>query len=67
MIQLYTENENLSYKDECSIEEEKEGLLTTVFKNGELLKQQSLREIRRVISKSMQNVNYVNTDTFLDI
>ena len=67
LIQLYTENENLSYKDECSIEEEKEGLLTTVFKNGELLKQQSLREIRRVISKSMQNVNYVNTDTFLDI
>ncbi|WP_420571038.1 nicotinate phosphoribosyltransferase [Kordia sp.] len=53
LIQLYTEHDQIQLKDECTVEEEKEGLLTTVFKNGKLISEQSLQEIRTLLSKSL--------------
>ncbi len=67
LIQLYTENGQIKLKDECTLTEEKEGLLTTVFKNGKLVKEQSLQDVRRIISKSIQDVNCVKTTAFVDI
>ena len=43
-------NEDLTFKDECTWEEEDQGLLTTVFKDGELIKETTLAEIRNRIS-----------------
>ncbi|MEM6684687.1 MAG: nicotinate phosphoribosyltransferase [Bacteroidota bacterium] len=67
LIQLYSKNGRLHYKDECSQQEEQQGLLKTVFKDGVLLKEQSLQEIRKKISKSTQDVNYVKTADTVDI
>jgi len=39
-------NEDLTFMDECTWEEEEEGLLTTVFEDGTLLRETSLSEIR---------------------
>jgi nicotinamide phosphoribosyltransferase len=51
LIQLYEENGQLTFKDECSVATANEGLLETVFKDVKLLKEQSLAEIREKISK----------------
>lgn len=67
LIKLYTENGKLMYKEECSIEEEKKGLLTTVFKNGKLVREQSLDEIRTLLSKSLIGVNSLKTKAIVDI
>lgn len=40
----------LQLKDECTWEEEKQGLLQTVFENGKLVREQSLSEIRARIN-----------------
>jgi len=43
----------LEYKDECSWEEEAQGELKTVFKDGKLLKDESLQEIRERLKKNL--------------
>ena len=45
------ENGQIWVKDQCTWEEEKTGLLTTVFKDGELVKTTTLEEIRNRINK----------------
>jgi len=44
-------NEDLTYTDMCSEEEEKTGLLKTVYKDGKLLIDQSLAEIRERVKE----------------
>ncbi|WP_459212284.1 nicotinate phosphoribosyltransferase [Aquimarina rhabdastrellae] len=51
LIQLKRENNKIVLKDECSIAEEKEGILKTVFKNGKLIRETSLKEVRNNIQK----------------
>ena len=41
----------LSVKDQCTWDEEKTGLLTTVFKDGKLVKETTLDEIRNKLNK----------------
>lgn len=43
-------NEDLTLTDECTWEEEDKGLLTTVFEDGKLVKETSLKEIRERLS-----------------
>lgn len=43
----------LVMKDQCTWEEEKQGLLQTVFENGKVLNEQSLSEIRNRINKQL--------------
>lgn len=45
------QNKDLVVWDQCSKEDEGEGLLTTVFKDGKLIKETSLEEIRQLIKK----------------
>lgn len=40
-------------KDQCTAEEEKEGLLTTVFKDGKLVRRTTLAEIREKLTKQL--------------
>ena len=54
MIQLFEENGVITFKDQCTKEEEREGLLETVFKNGKLIKEQSLKEIRSCITGAVK-------------
>ena len=67
LIQLYTENGKVTFKDECSLEEEKEGLLQTVFKDGHLLREQSLQEIRKNMTKATKDVNCEKLGIITDI
>lgn len=41
------------FKDQCTVEEEKEGLLKTVFKDGKLINQTNLYEIRNRLNSSI--------------
>ncbi len=43
----------LVMKDQCTWEEEKTGLLQTVFENGKIVKEQSLSDIRAQINKHL--------------
>ena len=43
-------NEDLTLKDCCTWEEENQGLLTTVFLNGKLVKEVTLTDIRKIIN-----------------
>lgn len=45
-------NEDYTLSDEVSKDEEKEGLLTTVFLDGKLIKETSLNEIRKKLSEN---------------
>lgn len=58
LLQLSMQHGKISYKDECTIQEEQQGLLQTVFKDGELLKEQSLSEIRQRIANSSSKLTY---------
>ncbi len=49
LISLFYENENLILKDQCTLDEEKEGVLETVFKDGVLIREETLQEIRKRI------------------
>ncbi len=51
LLCVYEENGQLKLKDECTWEEEKQGLLRTVFENGKLMNEQTLAEIRNTILK----------------
>ena len=62
LIQLQLQNGEIIMKDECTCEEEKEGLLTTVFKNGSLILEESLQTIReRLLNPEEQYVNSIET------
>ena len=52
LIKVFEQNGTLIYKDECTLEEEKEGLFMTVFKDGQLMQDQSLQDIRKLVSKA---------------
>lgn len=67
LIKIIEENGKLSYKDECTTDEEKEGMLSTVFKDGKLIKEQSLQDVRTILSKSKQDVNCFELKAFVDI
>jgi len=67
LVKIIEENGRLSYKDECTLEEEKEGVLNTVFKDGKLIREQSLQDVRTILSKSKQDVNCFKIKAFVDI
>jgi len=46
-------HENIFVIDQCTWEQEKQGLLTTVFKDGQLVKQTTLDEIRQRLSNNI--------------
>lgn len=50
LLKVYEENGELKVKDNCNVEEEKQGLLKTVYKDGICLTETSLEQIRRVIN-----------------
>lgn len=45
----------LYVKDQCTWEQEKNGMLQTVFKDGKLVKETSLDEIRSKLNKQLNN------------
>ena len=52
LLKVYHDGTTLKLKDNCTPEEEQEGLLKTVFINGDLVNYQSLSEIRtRVLNQ----------------
>lgn len=53
LLAVFKENDTLVLKDECSWEEEKQGLLQTVFENGKIVNEQSLTEIRERINQHL--------------
>jgi nicotinamide phosphoribosyltransferase len=53
LLRVTEENNKLILKDECTWEEEKQGLLQTVFENGKLVKDETLSQIRERISKKL--------------
>jgi nicotinamide phosphoribosyltransferase len=50
-IRLYKENGKITYKDQVSEQEKDQGLLKTVFKDGELLVEDDLSTIRKRIAQ----------------
>ncbi len=54
LLAVHEINGQLKLKDECTWEEEKQGLLQTVFENGNLVNEQSLSEIRSRINKQLE-------------
>lgn len=52
LLQVYKEDGKLRLKDQCTKEEEKLGLLETVFKNGVLVKTTTLEEIRKRLANN---------------
>jgi nicotinamide phosphoribosyltransferase len=53
LLAVFKENDTLVLKDECTWEEEKQGLLQTVFENGKIVNEQSLTEIRERINQHL--------------
>lgn len=47
LLKVYGEDGKIICKDQCTKEEENSGLLTTVFKDGELVRKTTLEEIRK--------------------
>lgn len=61
LLQVYKgEDGDLKVKDQCSWLEESQGLLETVFKNGELTKGQTLEEIRERLNIKQNEVLSAN-------
>lgn len=54
LLAVHEVNGELKLKDECTWEEEKQGLLQTVFENGKIINEQSLSEIRKRINKQLE-------------
>ena len=54
LLAVHEVNGKLTLKDQCTWEEEKQGLLKTVFENGKALNEQSLSEIRTRINKQLE-------------
>jgi nicotinamide phosphoribosyltransferase len=53
LLCVLEENGQLILKDQCSWQEEKQGLLQTVFENGKLVKEQTLAEIRARVNSNL--------------
>lgn len=53
LMQVTNVDGTLIMKDQCTWEEEKTGLLQTVFENGKIVNEQSLSEIRSRINKQL--------------
>jgi nicotinamide phosphoribosyltransferase len=53
LMQVTEVDGKLVMKDQCTWEEEKQGLLKTVFENGKIVKEQSLSEIRNRINEQL--------------
>jgi len=53
LMQVTEVDGKLVMKDQCTWEEEKQGLLQTVFENGKMVKEQSLSEIRNRINEQL--------------
>lgn len=60
LLQVTETEDGLKLKDECSWDEEKKGLLQTVFENGKIVNEQSLSQIRARINKQLEKLNLVN-------
>jgi nicotinamide phosphoribosyltransferase len=54
LLAVHKVDGKLILKDQCSWEEEKQGLLQTVFENGNVLNEQSLSQIRERIVKELE-------------
>jgi nicotinamide phosphoribosyltransferase len=54
LLAVHEVNGELKLKDECTWEEEKQGLLQVVFENGKIANEQSLSEIRKRINKQLE-------------
>lgn len=54
LLAVHQADGKLTLKDECSWEEEKQGILQTVFENGKVLNEQSLSQIRERIVKELE-------------
>ncbi len=54
LMQVTEVNGELKMKDQCTWEEEKQGLLKTVFENGKVVNEQSLSEIRNRINVALE-------------
>lgn len=51
LVQLYESEGRIHLKDQCSLEDEKQGLLKTVFKDGKLIMDDNLSTIRERIKQ----------------
>lgn len=54
LLAVFETENGLLLKDECSWEEEKQGLLQTVFENGKVVNEQSLSQIRARINEYLK-------------
>lgn len=54
LMQVTEKDGVLIMKDQCTWEEEKQGLLQTVFENGKIMNEQSLDEIRKRITVTLE-------------
>lgn len=59
LLAVHEVNGKLTLKDQCTWEEEKQGLLKTVFENGKVLNEQSLTQIRQRIVKELEKEAFV--------
>jgi nicotinamide phosphoribosyltransferase len=53
LLQVYSKHNQLYVEDQCCYEQEKLGLLTTVFKDGKLVKETTLDEIRERLNNTL--------------
>ncbi len=54
LMAVHEVNGELKMKDQCTWDEEKQGLLQTVFENGKVLNEQTLSDIRMRINKELE-------------
>jgi nicotinamide phosphoribosyltransferase len=54
LLAVFETENGLQLKDQCSWEEEKQGILQTVFENGKIVNEQSLTEIRNRINVQLE-------------
>jgi nicotinamide phosphoribosyltransferase len=59
LMQVFEKDGVLQMKDQCTWEEEKQGLLQTVYENGKIVKEQQLSEIRSRISEYLKKEDVV--------
>jgi nicotinamide phosphoribosyltransferase len=62
LLAVHEVNGKLTLKDQCTWEEEKGGLLKTVFENGKIVNEQSLSEIRNRINQQLEKETPVLTN-----
>jgi nicotinamide phosphoribosyltransferase len=62
LLAVFESENGLILKDECTWEEEKQGLLQTVFENGTIVNEQSLSEIRQRINVQLEKESLILND-----